>query len=315
LILLDHSEYNLYQIQHELDAIPNPAPYSLILGDICDESLLAEIFETNRPDIIFHSAAYKHVPLLEINPFEAIRNNIIGTHSLAKAAIGNNIAKMITISTDKVANSQSVLGVSKRVAEFVSLRWGNATSQINVIRLGNVLGSPGSVVPLFLQQISRGGPVTVTHPEISRYFLTLNDAVELILTAASFEGCGEIYAPKLGEPVRIIDLGRHLIREAGLEPDKDIQIVFTGLRPGDKLTEEFISTGESLVPSPDSRLWRINGSVTDAVNIDASMAGIQDSLYRRDLPTLIETLCQLVPEYHPSDVLLDLVNHAHQYRL
>jgi FlaA1/EpsC-like NDP-sugar epimerase len=310
LILLDHSEFNIYTTQLELTAIPNPAPYDLILGDICDGPLLAEIFQKHRPDIVIHSAAFKHVPLLETNPFEAIRNNVIGTLSLAKTAVQHNTAKMLTISTDKAVNPQSILGASKRVAELVSLRWSSKRSHMNVIRLGNVLGSPGSVVPLFLHQISRGGPVTVTHPEVSRYFVILGDAVELILAAGRLKGCGEVYVPKLGEPVKIIDLARHLIREAGLEPEKDIPIVFAGLRPGDKITEEFVSTGESLIPCLDSRFSRIDSSGTIAGNCDDSIAELQASCSRRDLPALLQVLSRLVPEYWPSESLFSQMKQS-----
>jgi FlaA1/EpsC-like NDP-sugar epimerase len=302
LILLDRSEYNLYSVQSEFASIPNCAANSLILGDICDGKLLADLFEIHRPDIIFHSAAFKHVPLLETNPFEAVRNNIFGTLSLAKAAVDHNVQEMITISTDKAVNPQSILGVSKRIAELVSLRYSSVRNQISVIRLGNVLGSPGSVVPLFLRQISRGGPVTVTHPEVSRYFLTLNDAVELIMTAASLEGHGTIFVPKLADPVRIIDLARHLIREAGLEPNKDISIVLTGLRHGDKLTEEFASAGESLSVSSDPRIWRINRLRIED-NFEVLISALAESLSSRDLPTLLEILRRLVPEYQPSELV------------
>ncbi len=299
LVLLDRSEQNLYNIQTEFAAIPGCSPCAPILGDICDSALLAEIFETHRPQIVFHSAAFKHVPLLEANPFEAVRNNVFGTLSLAKAAVDHEIANMVVISTDKAANPQSILGVTKRIAELVSLRCSGVRNQIKVIRLGNVLGSPGSVVPLFLKQISQGGPVTVTHPEASRCFLTLNDAVELILAAGSLEGYGKIFVPKLGDPVKIIDLARHLIREAGLVPEKDIPIVFAGHRPGDKITEEFASTSESLIPSSDSRFWRIRGSgIKD--NFEVLISALANSLSSRDLSGLVEILCRLVPEYQPS---------------
>lgn len=302
LVLLDRSEHSLYQIQRELDGIPNCAPYTATLGDVCDESLLAELFEINRPDVIFHSAAFKHVPLLEANPFEAVRNNIFGTRSLVTVAVKHGAARMITISTDKAANPYSILGASKRVGELISQRWASERSQMNVIRLGNVLGSPGSVVPLFIQQISHGGPVTISDPDVSRYFLTLNDAVELILAAANLEGHGEIFVPKLGDPIKIVDLARHLIREAGLEPDKDIAIAFTGLRPGDKITEEFASTSEILSASADSRFWHVNGSGIED-NFEVLVSALADSLSSRDLCGLVEILCRLIPEYQPSELL------------
>lgn len=310
LILLDHSEYNLYQIQSDLAATPNCPPHSLILGDICNRTLIGDVLQEHRPDFIFHSAAFKHVPLLEVNPFEAVRNNILGTVVLIRAAVEHDIAKTITISTDKAANPQSVLGVSKRVAELVSLRWHSPRNQISAIRLANVLGLPGSVVPLFLRQISQRGPVTVTHPEASRYFLTLSDTVDLVLAAAGHERGGEIFIPRLCEPVKIVDLARHLIREAGLEPGKDVPIRITGLRPGDKITEEFISTGESLRPSSDPRLYRICDSRIVTDQFDALIAELIECESRRDLNALHDVLRRLVPEYRPSQMLVGSLNNS-----
>jgi FlaA1/EpsC-like NDP-sugar epimerase len=310
LILLDHSELHLYQMRLDLSATPNCAPYSLILGDVCNGALIDELLDRYRPDYIFHFAAFKHVPLLESSPFEAVRNNIIGASVIVRAAVEHKIGKTITISTDKAASPQSILGVSKRVAELISLRWNNPTSQICAIRLANVLGSPGSVVPLFLQQISHRGPVTVTHPGASRYFLTLGDTVELILAAAAQEKGGEVFVPSLGDPVKIVDLARHLIREAGLEPEKDVPIIFTGLRPGDKMTEEFASSGESITPTSDPRLGRIVASRSIPLEFDDLIAELTEYESRRDLPALLEVLCRLVPEYRPSETLADSLNHA-----
>jgi len=310
LILLDNSEYNLYQIQLELTAIPSCPPTASILGDICDGNLMGELFERHQPNIVFHAAAFKHLSILEANPFEAVRNNTVGTWSLAKLAARYETARLLVISTDKAVNPHSVLGASKRMAEQVSLRWSSATSQINVIRLGNILGAPGSVVPLFLQQICVGGPVTVTHPEVRRYFLTLDDAVDLVLRAASLDGSGQIFVPQLGEPLKILDLARHLIGQAAAEAAKDISILFTGLRPGDKMTEEFISKGESLDPTADGRLLQIGPSAIAPSGFDASMADLVDSLSKRDLPKLLDVLCRSVPEYRPSELLLGLANHS-----
>jgi FlaA1/EpsC-like NDP-sugar epimerase len=309
LILLDRSELHLYQMQLDLAAAPNAAPCSSILGDVCNGALIDELLARHRPDYIFHSAAFKHAPLLESNPFEAVRNNIIGTAVLTTAAVEHRIGKTITISTDKAANPQSVLGVSKRVAELVSLRWNSPTSQMSAIRLANVLGSPGSVVPLFLQQIAHRGPVTVTHPGASRYFMTLGDTVELVLAVPQEKG-GEVFAPRLGDSVKIVDLARHLIREAGLEPEKDMPITFTGLRPGDKMKEEFASTGESITPTSDPRLCRIAPSRAIPVEFDALIAELTECESRRDLPALLEVLCRLVPEYRPSETLAGSLNQA-----
>jgi FlaA1/EpsC-like NDP-sugar epimerase len=308
LILLDNSEYHLYAIQLELAAIPSCSPYVIILGDVCDGRLLADVFERHRPDIIFHSAAFKHVGILETNPFEAIRNNTIGALSLAKAAVQYEAANLLVISTDKAVNPCNVLGVSKRMAELVSIRWGSVRTRINVLRLANIFGSPGSVVPLFLQQISQGGPVTVSHPEVRRYFVPLNDAVDLVLRAAGLAGNAEIFLPKLGEPIKILDLARRLIHEATVESGKTIPIVFTGLRPGDKMTEDFLSAADSVIPTSDSRLGRIGSPSIAPGDFDASMAELLESLSNRDLSRLLAILCRLVPEYQPSELLLGMAS-------
>jgi FlaA1/EpsC-like NDP-sugar epimerase len=310
LILLDNSESGLYRLQLELTGVPTGSACAPILGDIQDGGLLAELFERYQPDIVFHAAAFKHLSILETNPFEAVRNNTVGTWSLARAAVRYKTAELLVISTDKAVNPHSVLGVSKRMAELASLRWSSAASPINVIRLGNVLDSPGSVVPLFRSQILAGGPVTVTHPEVRRYFLSLEDAVDLVLRAGSLEGGGQIFVPHPGEPVKILDLARQVIRETAGAADRDIPILFTGLRPGDKLTEEFVSNGESAEPASDARLQRIAAPPIVASQFDASMDELVDSLSSRDLSRLLEILRRWVPEYRPSDLLLGRADHS-----
>jgi len=304
VILLDHSELNLHQIQTELAAIAGRVPPIAILGDVCDGALLTDIFATYRPEIIYHAAAFKHVPLMETNPIAAVRNNSMGTGLLAELAVKYEATSLLLISTDKAVNPHSVMGASKRVAELVLLRWTGPRTQMKVVRLGNVLGSPGSVVPLFLQQISRGGPVTVTHPDISRYFLTLSEAVELVLAAASLEGGGSIFIPGLGCPVKILDLATHLIRTAGFEPEKDIPIVFTGLRAGDKMVEELASAHESPEPTSDGRLHRASSLKMSPDGFDAAMRELAVSVCQRDVASLLEALCRMVPEYRPSDTVL-----------
>ena len=310
LVLLDHSEYNLRRIELELPGILGYAEHVSIMGDICDSALLTRIFETYRPDVVYHSAAFKHVPLMEMNPVAAIRNNAMGTFNLAKAANQCEAGRLIMISTDKAVNPRSVMGASKRVAELVSLRCSNARSQMMVLRLGNVLGSQGSVVPLFLQQISRGGPVTVTHRDVNRYFLTMTEAVELILATAGLEESGGIFVPEMGEPVRILDLACDLIRTAGLEPEKDIQIVFTGLRPGDKMSEELVGPSECFEVSSAPGIYRIISSRALPNTFDSTITELADGVLRRDTASMLETLCKIVPEYRPSEALLGLLNHS-----
>ena len=303
LILLDHSERNLHQIQTELAAIPIGVPHVAILGDVCDIALLAEIFQTHRPQVIYHAAAFKHVPLMEMNPLAAVQNNAIGTFRLARAACEHDAASLIMISTDKAVNPRSVMGASKRVAELALERWRGGSCIMKAVRLGNVLGSPGSVVPLFLEQISRGGRVTVADPEVSRYFLTLNEAVKLVLLAADLDDGNCILVPELGEPIKILALARQLILRVGRRPEKQIPIAFTGLRPGDKLTEELASSSETLEPTADGRLRRVNGHVIAPDEFDAAILRLEEDVSARDVGSLLTTLCRLVPEFVPSEML------------
>lgn len=310
LLLLDHSERNLHQLQTELAAIPNCVPHIPILGDVCDRALLAELFETRRPQIIYHAAAFKHVPLMEANPLAAVRNNAIGTVRLAKNAGEREAAKLIMISTDKAVNPRSVLGASKRVAELALARWGGGACEMKAVRLGNVLGSYGSVVPLFLEQISRGGPVTVSDPLVSRFFLTLTEAVELVLAAAELDGRNCVFVPELGEPIKILELARQLIHRAGRVPDKDISVVYTGLRPGDKMAEELASDSETLEPTSDGRFRRVNSPTISPDEFDAAIVKLEEVVRARDAGSLIETLCRLVPEFVPGENLVGQSDRA-----
>ncbi|MGH9712534.1 MAG: polysaccharide biosynthesis protein [Candidatus Acidiferrales bacterium] len=310
LILIDHSEQNLHQIQSELAAIPNCAPTVAILGDICDGPLLAELFQTHGPQIIYHAAAFKHVPLMEANAIAAVRNNAIGTARLAEVAHRNETEKLILISTDKAVNPCSVMGVSKRVAELALGRWATGRCEMKAVRLGNVLASHGSVVPLFLEQISRGGPVTVTHPDVSRYFLTLNEAVDLVLSAADIDNGNCIYIPELGEPIKILDLARQLILHAGREPEKEIPIVFVGLRPGDKMTEELAFASETIGPTVDARLLRVPNNRVVPEEFDPAISELEGNVRRRDVAALTQTLRCMVPEYQPGERISGLFNRA-----
>ena len=312
LVLLDHSEQNLHEINLQLAAL-GKSSYAAILGDILDAPLMTEIFDRYHPRTIYHAAAFKHVPLMESNPFAVVRNNALGTWELAKTAACFGAERLLMISTDKAVNPRSIMGASKRVAELALLRQGDASTgpaatKMSAVRLGNVLGSRGSVGPLFRQQIQRGGPVTVTHREASRYFLMHSETVELIMAAAALDDSGSIFVPKICEPVKIMDFAQRLIREAGLETPRDIQIVLTGLRPGDKLEEEFAYADEALQPSSDERLYRAVGSRCDARLLDASLQKISESVRERNLAALVAALCSLVPEYKPSETLLSLLN-------
>jgi len=307
LILLDHSEQNLHEINMRL-AASGRVGYAAILGDILDAPLLEEIFERYRPDTIYHAAAFKHVPLMESNPLAVVRNNSIGTWELAKAAERFGAERVLMISTDKAVNPRSVMGASKRVAELALLRLSHSKTRMNAVRLGNVLGSQGSVTPLFQRQIAQGGPLTVTHPEARRYFLTLGETVELILAAISLGESGCIFIPKMSAAIKILDLAKRMIQDAGLQTPRDVAIDFTGLRPGDKLEEELVSGRESLEPTSDERLRRVHAAPVEAEKLDGSMARISASVAERHVAALIGELGELVPEYQPSETLLGLLN-------
>jgi FlaA1/EpsC-like NDP-sugar epimerase len=304
LILLDHSERNLYHIDAELAALGSGVVHKSILGDVCDVGLVKEILGVDRPDVIYHTAAYKHVPLLENNPIAAIRNNALGTNTLAEAVHWQGYANLVMVSTDKAVEPSSILGASKRIAELALLRWNSSRTQMRALRLGNVHGSEGSVVPLFRQQISQGGPVTVTHPEADRYFVSLEKALELIFLTASLPGDGGIFVPDLGLPMKIVELATQMIAEAQSEIDEEIPVQFTKLRPGDKKTEKMFGEREDLEATSDRRLFRLKANANWPDDCDAMIQELAKSVERRDLVAVLEALNKLVPEYNPSETLL-----------
>jgi FlaA1/EpsC-like NDP-sugar epimerase len=303
LILLDHSERNLSQIDLELAAATDENLYISALGDICDARLLSELFRLYRPEIVYHAAAFKHVPLMESNPIAVVRNNALGTATLAQIAREEGAAILVMVSTDKAVNPISIMGASKRLAELALLRLSSSRTRMSAIRLGNVLASQGSVVPRFLHQISRGGPITVTHRDASRYFLTIDEAVDLLVRASRLEEENGIFVPQLGPPVKILDLALQLITDAKSKSRQDIPVVFTGLRPGDKISEEFLSRNESAEPTTDSRLFRVHTADVLTNRFEVGLAKLSKSVDDRDLPSMMETLCTLVPEYRPTELL------------
>ena len=308
VILLDHSEQNLYEVQSELlSRVPNvKSKLIAILGDVNDTPLLGELFEKYRPTTIFHAAAFKHVPLMEENPIAAIRNNILGTWTLAQAAIKYRARQLIMISTDKAANPRSIMGATKRVAELMLSRLDTPATRMRSVRLGNVLESTGSVVPLFRRQILRGGPVTVTHPDASRYFISVDEAARFLHATSAITDAATLFVSELGEPVKILDLAEKMIREAAASAKpgaKPVEIVFTGLRPGDKLQEELLSSTEIAEPTEDSLLRRISGPAPAAEVIDSAIDLISEKVEARDLPALLDAIRALVPDYQPSPLL------------
>ncbi len=306
LILLDHSEHELYEIDLALAAADGGVPHIAIVGDICDAALLEEVLEEHRPTTIYHAAAFKHVPMMEKNPLAAIRNNVFGTLALAQAAHKYKAAQLVMVSTDKAVNPRSVMGVSKRIAELILLRWNSTSTRMKAVRLGNVLGSRGSVVPLFMKQIARGGPVTVTHPDVCRYFASLSEAVDIICTVADQQN-GGIFVAQAGKPVKIADLARQLIHDAGFNPAKEIPIAFTELFPGEKLDEEMIFANETVEPTGDEQIRRVQCPEIDTAQLDADIAELQEIVERRDLSASMEILVRIVPEYEPSELLLSQI--------
>ena len=248
LVMLDHAEDNLFQIDREMVEERHFTNVESVLADCKEPHRMLEVMQRFKPDVVFHAAAYKHVPLMEANPLEAVRNNAIATRITAETAAASKVERFVLISTDKAVNPQTVMGASKAMAEWIveSAGHNHPGTRFASVRFGNVLASSGSVVPIFRSQIERGGPVTVTHPEMTRYFMTIPEAVQLVIRAGDIgAGKGEVFVLDMGEPVKIVDLAHNMIRLAGYEPETDIAVEFTQPRPGEKLHEELFGSGES----------------------------------------------------------------------
>lgn len=311
VLLLDSAERNLYEIDSAINEGNHDVSHASILGSVTDEGLLHELFERYRPQIIFHAAACKHVPLMESNPFAAVLHNAIGTHTLVSAAMRHGVEQFILISTDKAADPRSIMGASKRIAELAVLSWNGFGTQSKVMRLVNVIGAQGSVIPRFQQQIAAGGPVTVTHPEAQRYFVTLQEAVRLLLLVASPEIETGLYVPKVAAPVKIMDIARHLIASNPSVPAKNIEIVISGLRPGDKLTETLLSAQESIreewaqkisddASLNDGGLIQVNSPSVEAEELRGTMQKLAAAVCSHRLEDLLREVRHLVPEYLPD---------------
>lgn len=266
LVLIDSGEFNLYQIEREVAERFPELDYRALLVDVRDCARLREVFESHLPSIVLHAAAYKHVPLVESNPQAGVSTNVFGTKAVADLAVAYGVETFVQVSTDKAVNPRNVMGASKRLAEiYCQALDRNAKTSFITTRFGNVLGSAGSVVPLFRRQIERGGPVTVTHPDITRYFMTIPEAVSLILQAAAMGEGGEIFVLDMGEPIRIAELARQMIHLSGYRPGEDIEIVYSGLRPGEKLTEELFHLQEALAPTSHPKIMRARAREVDTV--------------------------------------------------
>ncbi len=304
IILLDSSEQNLFEVQQRLEAAHGQVAHEAVLGSVSDAALLNRLFGHFRVGAVYHAAAFKHVPLLELNPLAAVRNNALGTYALARAALHHGVPALTLVSTDKAVNPHSIMGASKRLAELTVAALSGPKCRMNAVRLVNVIGSSGSVIPIFREQISRRGPVTVTHPEVSRYFMSLRDAVDAILAAGSAQCAGKILLPALGEPERIADLARFLIAAATNGAGNEIPIRFIGLRPGDKLNEDLIFQQEIREGSSMGPLEVIRTPSPAPAELHGRMEQLACHLASGDVAGLMGTISAMVPEYQPSCVIL-----------
>jgi FlaA1/EpsC-like NDP-sugar epimerase len=310
LVLLGHGENSIFEIHNELRLdLDDPSVPRLsrgkpalipVIADVRFGERLQAIFSRYRPEVVFHAAAHKHVPLMEANLADAITNNVLGTLRVVEASATTGVEHLVLISTDKAVNPTSIMGATKRVAELIVQSAARSTGKSYVaVRFGNVLGSRGSVVPFFQKQISAGGPVTVTHPDVRRYFMTIPEAVQLVLQAATMGQGSEVFVLDMGEPVRIADLARDLIRLSGLEPERDIEIKYVGLRPGEKLSEELFSTGEDYGRTEHEKIFRYrNGRTAEGEDgLSAKLDALFDAAGCQDEPAMFARLRDLVPEY------------------
>jgi len=304
LLLLDQDETGIFNISEELKNRFPRLKISPLVADIQDEEKINQIFNNYHPNVIFHAAAYKHVPLMELHPDEAMKNNILGTKIVAESAIKYGVEKFIFVSTDKAVNPTSVMGATKRVGEMIcqNLNQKNSTKFISV-RFGNVLDSRGSVIPIFREQIKKGGPVEVTHPEMKRYFMMTSEACLLVMEAGAMGRGGEVFVLDMGEPVKILDLAKEMIRLSGFEPDKDIPVVFTGIRPGEKLFEEILTAEEGTIATQNQKIFMAKLSRVDENKLNQVLENLREAVKKSNREEIVNILKQLIPSYQPDDTI------------
>ena len=313
VILLDANEYALYSIKNEIESYESDAEVYAILASVNNKRRIVDICKTFKVDTIYHAAAYKHVSLVEENPFEAVWNNIQGTKLCAEAALETNVDTFVLISTDKAVRPTNIMGATKRFAELIlqSIASESKTRMI-MVRFGNVIGSSGSAIPLFQQQIKEGGPVTVTHPEVIRYFMSIPEAAELVIQAGAMGKGGDVFVLDMGEPVKIYDLAKRLINLSGMEvkdlenPDGDIEIVITGLKPGEKLYEELL-IGENVSTTEHKQILRAEEDFLAADELEIYLEAIEEASNRGDVRSLLDILQKVVSGFKPEEEIVDVV--------
>ncbi len=299
VICVDRSENSLFYLDNDLKQTYDRENYRIIVADILDLSKMKFILNTYRPEVVFHAAAYKHVPLMEYHPEEAVRNNILGTANLVQLCEQNGVEKFVLISTDKAVNPTSVMGATKRVAELVLQSYSaKSNMKLATVRFGNVLASYGSVIPLFQKQIAKGGPITITHPDMKRFFMTIPEAVKLIFQATKMSNGNDIFVLDMGEPIRIVDIARRLIKLSGFEPDKDIKIEYVGLRPGEKLWEELWNKDEAPLKTSHPKIYKAVGSHYNNWHLMTDhLAYFKTAVEKQDIDAIFAKLHQMIPEF------------------
>jgi FlaA1/EpsC-like NDP-sugar epimerase len=282
LILVDQGETALFEIERELVDERGFAACIPVLADCKSRTKMHQVFDRYKPSVVFHAAAYKHVPLMEANPLESVRNNALATRVLAEIAVEHGTERFVLVSTDKAVNAKTVMGQSKALCEWIVEAYGardDIATRFVAVRFGNVLGSSGSVIPIFRRQIAKGGPVTLTHPEMTRYFMTIPEAASLVVQAGAIGGRGDVFVLDMGEPVRILDLAMQMIRLSGKDPERDIDVEIVGTRPGEKLHEELWGEGETAVATQHPKIMRVSGPTVDSVWLQDELAEL-DRLVR-----------------------------------
>jgi FlaA1/EpsC-like NDP-sugar epimerase len=300
IVGFENSETGLFHIENELRHSFPDVPFHPAIGNIRNVQRLEEVIRRYSPAMLFHAAAYKHVPMMEAHLFEAVENNIFGTWNVANAAARLGVREFVLISSDKAVRPTNIMGATKRIAEFIILSLASSDTRFVAVRFGNVLGSNGSVVPRFKQQILAGGPVTVTHPEMQRFFMTIPEASQLVLQASAMGRGGEVFVLDMGDPVRIVDLARNLIILSGLRPDEDIRIEFTGTRPGEKLYEELCHLEEGTVATPHEKVRVFAAHAIRQPDMKACLAALREGCAERDTASVVLALKKAIPDYTPS---------------